>query len=62
PQGRIKIDPNNHHTWLYPRIGRINADGEFAIVRQATRPVSPDPYLVTHSLGDWTAKLDTLET
>lgn len=62
PQGRIKIDPNNHHTWLYPRIGRINADGEFAIVRQATRPVSPDPYLVTHSLGAWTAKLDTLET
>ena len=60
PQGRIKIDPTNHHTCLYPRIGRVNTEGQFTIVRQATRSVYPDPYLVTHSLGDWTAKLDTL--
>ena len=60
PQGRIKIDPANHHTCLYPRIGRVNAEGQFTVVRQATRSVYPDPYLVTHSLGDWAAKLDTL--
>jgi branched-chain amino acid transport system substrate-binding protein len=60
PQGRIKIDPANHHTCLYPRIGRVNAEGQFTIVRQATRSVYPDPYLVTHSLGDWAARLDTL--
>ena len=60
PQGRIKIDPANHHTCLYPRIGRVNAEGQFTIVRQATQSVYPDPYLVTHSLGDWAAKLDTL--
>lgn len=60
PQGRIKIDPTNHHTCLYPRIGRVDAEGQFTIVRQATRSVYPDPYLVTHSLGDWAAKLDTL--
>lgn len=60
PQGRIKIDPANHHTCLYPRIGRVDADGQFTIVRQATRSVYPDPYLVTHSLGDWAANLDTL--
>ena len=60
PQGRIKIDPTNHHTCLYPRIGRVNTEGQFTIVRQATRSVYPDPYLVTHSLGDWTAKLDSL--
>lgn len=60
PQGRVKIDPANHHTCLYPRIGRVNAEGQFTIVRQATRSVYPDPYLVTHSLGDWAAKLDTL--
>ncbi len=56
PQGRIRLDPGNHHTWLYPRVGRANAQGGFTILRQATRAVSPDPYLVTHSLGDWTAK------
>lgn len=60
PQGRIKVDPANHHTCLYPRIGRVNAEGQFTIVRQATRSVFPDPYLVTHSLGDWAARLDTL--
>ncbi|WPH15978.1 transporter substrate-binding domain-containing protein [Variovorax paradoxus] len=61
PQGLVKIDPSNHHTCLYPRIGRVDARGQFTIVRQATRAVSPDPYLVTHSLGDWMAKLDTLQ-
>lgn len=60
PQGRVKIDSMSHHTYLYPRIGRVNADGQFTIVRQARRSVCPDPYLVTHSLGDWAAKLDTL--
>ena len=60
PQGRIKIDPANHHTCLYPRIGRVDAEGQFTIVRQATRSVYPDPYLVTHSLGNWAAKLDML--
>lgn len=61
PQGRVRIDQNNHHTCLYPRIGRVNAEGQFTIVRQARRSVCPDPYLVTHSLGDWAARLDALE-
>jgi len=61
PQGRVRIDPTNHHTSLYPRIGVANSRGQFTIVREATRPVHPDPYMVTHSLGDWTAALSTLE-
>lgn len=61
PQGRVRIDPINHHTCLYPRIGIVDAvTGQFTIVRQAMRMVHPDPYLVTHSLGDWTMKLNTL--
>ena len=61
PQGRVRIDPTNHHTSLYPRIGIANTKGQFTIVREASRPVQPDPYLVTHSLGDWTAALSTIE-
>jgi branched-chain amino acid transport system substrate-binding protein len=61
PQGRIRVDPTNHHTSLYPRIGVANSKGQFTIVREATRPVQPDPYMVTHSLGDWTTTLSTLE-
>lgn len=61
PQGRIRVDANNHHTCLYPRIGVVNSRGQFTIVREATRAVHPDPYLVTHSLGDWTTTLNALE-
>ena len=61
PQGRVRINPTNHHTSLYPRIGIANSKGQFTIVREANRPVEPDPYLVTHSLGDWTAVLSNIE-
>lgn len=61
PQGRIRVDANNHHTCLHPRIGVVNSKGQFTIVREATRAVHPDPYLVTHSLGDWTTTLNALE-
>lgn len=61
PQGRVRIDPATHHTCLYPRIGRANSKGQFTIVREAKRPVHPDPYLVTYSLGDWTTQIDTLD-
>jgi branched-chain amino acid transport system substrate-binding protein len=61
PQGRVRVEPSNHHTHLYPRIGRVNSKGEFAIVRASKNAVVPDPYLVTHSLGDWTLALETLQ-
>lgn len=61
PQGRVRIDPATHHTCLYPRIGRANSKGQFTVVREAKRPVHPDPYLVTYSLGDWTTQIDTLD-
>ncbi|QNP48295.1 transporter substrate-binding domain-containing protein [Diaphorobacter aerolatus] len=60
PQGRVRIDERNHHTCLYPRVGRVDVNGQFVIMREATRAVHPDPYLVTHSLGDWTVKLPNL--
>jgi branched-chain amino acid transport system substrate-binding protein len=61
PQGRVRIEPNNHHTLLNPRIGCANSSGQFTIVRESRRPVAPDPYLVSHSLGDWTVALDAME-
>lgn len=61
PQGRVRVDPTNHHTSLYPRIGVANSKGQFTIVREATRAIQPDPYMVTHSLGDWTTTLSALE-
>jgi branched-chain amino acid transport system substrate-binding protein len=56
PQGTVRIDEHNHHTYLHPRIGRINASGQFDILEQVERAVRPDPYLVSHSLQDWSAR------
>jgi branched-chain amino acid transport system substrate-binding protein len=53
PQGRVRIDEQNHHTHLHPRIGRADATGRFEILEQSRHRVRPDPYLVSHTLADW---------
>jgi ABC-type branched-subunit amino acid transport system substrate-binding protein len=54
PEGAIKIDPDNNHTWLTPRIGRVRRDGGFDVIWQAKAAVKPDPYLaVTPLRGRW---------
>ena len=50
PQGPVRIDPENRHTWLWPRIGRSRSDGSFDVVHAACRLVRPDPYLVWEPL------------
>ncbi len=51
PEGSIQIDPENNHTWLTPRIGRLRKDGVFEIVWEAKAAVKPDPYLAVTPLG-----------
>lgn len=53
PQGRVRVDPDNHHTELWSRIGRINSQGKFDIVWQSETRIRPDPYFVTASYDDW---------
>lgn len=55
PQGRVRVDEDNHHTYLRPRVGRVNASGQFDILEEAADWVRPDPYLVDHTLSDWSA-------
>jgi branched-chain amino acid transport system substrate-binding protein len=55
PQGRVRIDEDNHHTYLRSRVGRVNAAGQFDILEEAAEWVRPDPYLVDHTLSDWSA-------
>jgi len=61
PQGRVRIDPLNQHTGLYPRIGMVNETGQFTIVRESRRPVAPDPYMTNQMQGDWVTKLTKVE-
>lgn len=60
-QGRIRVDPVTHHTLLHPRIGRVDADGQFVVVAQSKKGVDPDPYLVHHHLDDWMQTLQPIE-
>jgi len=53
PQGRIRIDPDNNHTYLWPRVGRVNEEGNFDIIGQTISSVKPDPYLVAPHHNDW---------
>jgi branched-chain amino acid transport system substrate-binding protein len=57
PQGRVRVDPITHHTRLHPRIGRVDASGQFTIVAQAKGGIDADPYLVSHNPGDWAQAL-----
>lgn len=54
PQGPVRIDPDNHHTELWSRIGRVNDAGKFDIIWSSESRIKPDPYFVTTSFNDWT--------
>lgn len=53
PQGSVRIDPDNNHTFLWPRVGQANAQGRFEIVYDARQPVKPDPYMVSFGQDAW---------
>lgn len=58
PQGRVRIDPSNHHTELWPRIGRVDRNGKFEVVWETATRIKPDPYFVTPSLDGWSNLAD----
>jgi len=55
PQGRVRIDASNNHTYLWPRVAKLDARGKFQIVWNPGVRVKPDPYCVVMSLDDWSA-------
>ena len=44
PQGTVKIDPENYHTYLYSRIGKWKSDGQADIVFASPAAVRPIPW------------------
>ena len=45
PGGHVKIEPENLHTWLTPRIAEWQSDGQGKIVDAYKAPVMPLPYV-----------------
>ena len=45
PEGLVKIEGSNHHTWKTVRIGKVRADGLIDEVFASDGPIKPDPFL-----------------
>lgn len=56
PQGKVHIDPENGHAYLWPRIARVNGAGVFDILFETYKAIKPDPYLVAFDPSDWSLK------
>lgn len=54
PEGVVKIDGDNQHTYKIVRIGEVQKDGQFKEVWNSGEPVKPDPFLKTY---DWAKNL-----
>ncbi|AFT72245.1 ABC-type branched-chain amino acid transport systems periplasmic component-like protein [Alloalcanivorax dieselolei B5] len=52
PEGPVKLDAATHHTWLWSRIGRVDARNAFEVIEVEKNPIKPEPYMVEHSFGD----------
>lgn len=50
PQGAIRVDEENHHSYLWSRIGQIGGDGHVNLIHQSARNIPPDPYLINHEI------------
>lgn len=44
PQGLVKVEPENLHCWLHPKIGQCQSDGQFRILKQSANWLEPNPY------------------
>jgi urea transport system substrate-binding protein len=61
PEGRVRIDPANGHTWRASRVGQIRDDGHFEIVESSVREVPPDPFPAFRTPEEWGELLKALK-
>lgn len=45
PGGHVKVEPENLHTWLTPRIAEWQSDGQGKIIDAYPAPIMPLPYV-----------------
>jgi urea transport system substrate-binding protein len=44
PQGKVRLDGENLHTWLWPKIAQAKSDGQFEIIVESKEWLKPEPY------------------
>jgi urea transport system substrate-binding protein len=62
PEGEVTIDPDTHHAFKTPRVGRIDANGQFELVLNEVKPELPVPFPPPRSRKDWEQFLEGLYT
>ncbi|MDW3094577.1 MAG: transporter substrate-binding domain-containing protein [Gammaproteobacteria bacterium] len=55
PEGKVKIDSKNFNSWLTPKIGRFDANGQIKLLFQQQHQIPPDPYVLYPQRGECTA-------
>ncbi|APA88636.1 transporter substrate-binding domain-containing protein [Paraburkholderia sprentiae WSM5005] len=53
PEGLLRIDPENNHAILTPRIAICRPDGAFDVVWEGRSPIKPDPYLTSYGFAEF---------
>lgn len=56
PQGKVRVDRTTNHTFLWPRVAKLDASGRFQVVWDPGRRVKPDPYCVDQRLDSWSER------
>lgn len=52
PGGEVKIDEDNLHCWLTPRVGQWQADGQSKVVNEYPKAIKPLPYAAYGETAD----------
>jgi len=51
PQGKIRIDANNFNSWVTPKIGRFDSEGQVEVMLDKGELVEPKPFLLYPDRG-----------
>ncbi len=62
PEGLVRMDSSNQHTWKTIRLGRVLENGQFEVTYSSERPIQPEPFPATRSRTEWTALLESFNT
>lgn len=60
PEGSVRIDSENQHTWKTTRLGKIVEGGQFEVVWSSEKPIRPEPYPCSRPVAAWSEFLSGL--
>jgi urea transport system substrate-binding protein len=60
PEGLVRIDPGNQHTWKTIRVGCVTDESQFEIMYSSEKAIRPEPYPDTRSSDEWDSFLDSI--